>query len=107
LLSVLWTGAISDGPATDKQDIPPGPLTNEPKVPNKFSGSATANVVLLPEALPSDLCKHSVVRVDLQDCGKVCEVWGDGGFTAAHPGAWGTIRRAVDALAVGVAACHI
>ena len=72
--------------------------------------------VLLPEAVPSNLCKHRVeawvecpytALVDDQERRKVGEVWGDGGFAAALPSARRTVGHVVDALAVGVAADHV
>uniref|UniRef100_M8B0U9 Uncharacterized protein n=1 Tax=Aegilops tauschii TaxID=37682 RepID=M8B0U9_AEGTA len=102
-LSML-IGAISDGPVRNNRDTSLGSLVDEPKTPDK---------VLLTEAVPSNLCKHSVeawvecpytALGDDQERRKVGEVWGDGGFAAALPSARRTVGRAVDALAVGVAA---
>lgn len=72
--------------------------------------------VLLPEAVPSNLCKHRIeawvecpytALVDHQERSEVGEVWGYGGFTAVLPSAWSTFGRAVDTLAVGVATSHV
>uniref|UniRef100_A0A0E0MPK8 Uncharacterized protein n=1 Tax=Oryza punctata TaxID=4537 RepID=A0A0E0MPK8_ORYPU len=100
----LWAGAVPDGPVMDDRNTSVGPPIDKPEVPNN---------VLPPEAVPSGLYKHGVeawvevphcTLVHHQDC---CEVWDDGGLTAAHPSAGSTIGCAVDALAVGVAASHI
>lgn len=90
----------------DDRDAPLCPLIDKTKVRDK---------VLPPEAVPSNLCEHSIEawiefphRTQVEQCRcEVDDVWHDGGLTAAHSGARRTVRRAVEAMAVGVAASHI